>query len=376
MSKYIIKLTPSGRFFFGGDMTFSVGEQPDDKNKKKDFQKHNEKFSSYIITSLKFPQQTSLLGMLRFLLLSNDNNIFCPICKKIKDGKKEEAKQLIGEKSFTVNEKNHEENSFGKIKRIGPCVLCKGNEYYYQAPLDYGWKIVPFEGVTATFNGKSIEIPEMKDINNEKISYSSKRGIHKCYLSSNGSPLDDVFMEDRRVGIRKGINGKTEEDAFYKQIGYRLKDDCCFAFDVEVDDTINLTQYKNQLVSIGADSSMFYIEIEKGSIDVCLPATYETPLKDSWEKVVLLSDTYLPDTSLEEFAISETKPFRFFRTTVDTEKYHIMHNWNNRSERYRLYAAGSVFFVKKGNVEYFKKCISSKREFVQIGYNIIVNKKN
>ena len=51
MSKYIIKLTPTGRFFFGGDMTFSVGEQPDDKNKKKDFQKHNEKFSSYIIPS-------------------------------------------------------------------------------------------------------------------------------------------------------------------------------------------------------------------------------------------------------------------------------------------------------------------------------------
>ena len=61
-NKYKIELTPVDKFFFGGDMTFQVG------NAKSDF---NERFSSYIIKSSYYPQQTSLLGMLRFLILRN-----------------------------------------------------------------------------------------------------------------------------------------------------------------------------------------------------------------------------------------------------------------------------------------------------------------
>ena len=366
MSKYIIKLIPTGRFFFGGDMTFTIGKQKEtDKSKgeKDSYQIYNEEFSSYIISSLKFPQQTSLLGMLRFLLLSNNDEAFDVSNQIIKD--KGKAKNLIGEKSFSVNP-DHEENKFGKIRSVGTCFLCKGDQYYYQAPFDYDWELDNFEEAEATLNGKSISIPMMKK---GKEDYSSKDGINKCYLTSNGNVLkeEDVFQEDSRIGIRRGTNGKTEEEAFYKQIGYRLKDDCCFAFNVEVDD-VDLTEskYTNQLVTVGADSSMFVIKIEEGSFQVGLPDSY---LKSGagWEKVVLLADTYLPETELAKYAICETKPFRFFKTTVDTTKYHIMHNLNNRSNRYSLYAAGSVFFAENDTA--FKECILTKKEFVQIGYN-------
>ena len=63
MSKYQITLTPIDKCCFGGDMTFMVGNKEDDE--------FNEKFSSYIIRSSLFPQQTSLLGMLRFFVLRN-----------------------------------------------------------------------------------------------------------------------------------------------------------------------------------------------------------------------------------------------------------------------------------------------------------------
>ena len=366
MSKYIIKLIPAGRFFFGGDMTFAVGKQNEDdkpKGAKDPYQSYNDKFSSYIIASLKFPQQTSLLGMLRFLLLSNDPDAFDVSNQKIKN--KEQARNLIGEKSFSVNS-DHEENKFGKIRSVGTCFLCKGNEYYYQAPFDYDWKMGAFEKVEATLNGKSIRVPVI--VNGEEA-YSSKDGINKYYLASNGSVLkeEDVFLEDSRIGIRKGANGKAEDEAFYKQIGYRLKDDCCFAFNVEVDD-IDLTEYSKQLVAVGADSSMFVVKIEEGSFQVSLPDTYQKS-GIGWEKVVLLADTYLSEISLVKYAVCETTPFRFFKTTVDTTKYHIMHNLNNRSERYSLYAAGSVFFVEDATA--FKKCIGTKKEFVQIGYNHI-----
>ena len=365
MSKYIIKLTPTGRFFFGGDMTFSVGKQKEDDEKhereKTPYEKHNDKYSSYIISSLRFPQQTSLLGMLRFLLLSNNDDAFDTNNQKIKNKKK--AAELIGEKSFSVNSK-HQANEFGIIKNLGTCFLCKGDEYYYQAPFDYSLNIGSFEEVEATLNGRSISIPTIK---NGEEEYSSKDGIHKCYLSSNGSVLkeDEIFIEDSRIGIRKGTNGKTEEEAFYKQIGYRLKNDFCFAFNVEVED-VDLTKYDNLLVSVGADSSMFCIKIEEGEFEVSLPKNYKKANAD-WKKIVLLSDTYLPETDLVRYAISETKPFRFFKTTVETEKYHVMHNLNNRSDRYSLYAAGSVFFVE--DVAKFKECIATKEEFVQIGYN-------
>lgn len=354
MSKYIVKLIPTGRFFFGGDMTFSISG---DDNKS-----YNEKFSSYIIRSLKFPQQTSLLGMLRFLLLSNDNQVFETSTQKIIN--KGEAENLIGKQSFTVNSPNHEENVFGKIKSIGSCFLYKDEECYYQAPFDYTWEIDSYE-LQASLNGKSVSVPSIKVGEKE---YTSKVSIDKCFLSKSGNVLkEDVFIEDERIGIRKGINGKTEDEAFYKQIGYRLEKDCCFVFDVEVND-IDLTdlKYNGQLVSIGADSSMFVTQIEKGSLDVDLPSSYHKKNKD-WEKVVLLADTYLPDMDLVNYAISEIKPFRFISTTIENKSYHIMHNLHNRSKRYNLFAAGSVFFVN--NAASFKKVVGEKREFVQIGYN-------
>lgn len=357
MNKYIVKLIPTGRFFFGGDMTFSISG---DGNKS-----HNEKFSSYIIRSLKFPQQTSLLGMLRFLLLSNDSQVFDTSSQKIIH--KGEAENLIGKQSFTVNNPTHEENVFGKIKSIGSCFLYKDKECYYQAPFDYTWEMNSYE-VQASLNGKSVSIPSIKV---GKKEYTSKTGIDKCFLSKSGNVLkeEDVFQEDGRIGIRKGINGKTEDEAFYKQIGYRLKNECCFVFDVEVSD-IDLTdsKYNGQLVSVGADSSMFIIQIEKGSIDVDLPSSYNKKNKD-WEKIVLLADTYLPNTDLEKvnYAISEIKPFRFISTTIENKSYHIMHNLHDRSKRYNLFAAGSVFLVK--DAASFKMVVEEKREFVQIGYN-------
>ena len=63
MTDFHIALTPIDKFYFGGDMTFPVGNDKNDA--------FNTKFSSYIIESTYFPQQTSLLGMLRYLLLSN-----------------------------------------------------------------------------------------------------------------------------------------------------------------------------------------------------------------------------------------------------------------------------------------------------------------
>jgi CRISPR-associated protein Cmr3 len=55
MAKYLIKLYPIDRYFFGSDVTFGADN------------------SNYFVRSVYFPQQTTLLGMLRYYLLLQNN---------------------------------------------------------------------------------------------------------------------------------------------------------------------------------------------------------------------------------------------------------------------------------------------------------------
>lgn len=378
MAKYLVTLTPTGRFFFGGDMTFTVGDKKEEE--KAERKTHNEKFSSYIIHSSKFPQQTSLLGMLRFLLLANDETAFDKENQKIIN--KQRARELIGEKSFSVNLAEHNRNTFGNIQSIGTCFLYDTNKRkgYFTAPADFSLQIRGEETIvtTATLNGTVLRIPVLLKDEEE---YNSKMLLHEEYLSVENDKTEilkdnDVFKEDERIGIRKNAEGKTEEDAFYKQIGYKIiQPHISFAF-IAIMENIDLTAYNGQLVSLGADSSIFVfnaiLQEENKTFKINLPEKIY-PLTDDkvWARVVLQSDTYLEKTDLEkvEYAICSTKSFRFLSFTLDTENYNMMGNINERSKRYNLYKAGSVFFLDQSHTEEFKNKIANKKEFAQIGYN-------
>ena len=112
-NRYLISLKPVGKFFFGGDMSFPV-------NGKKS------EYSSYIIKSNKFPQQTSLLGMLRFLVLRNDSSVFDAATQSITD--RHAAAKLIGESSFV---QSGCKATYGVIKGISECFL----QTMHKAPL-------------------------------------------------------------------------------------------------------------------------------------------------------------------------------------------------------------------------------------------------
>ncbi|MBK9227474.1 MAG: hypothetical protein IPL67_10580 [Ignavibacteria bacterium] len=93
--KKLIKLYPYERFFFGGENTFG------------------ENNTNYMVRSEFFPQQTSLLGLLRYqILLKAGDDIFKDNRIIDKDG----AAKLIGEKSFDPTSTN----DFKKIKCISP----------------------------------------------------------------------------------------------------------------------------------------------------------------------------------------------------------------------------------------------------------------
>lgn len=342
MSKtYLITLTPTGKFFFGGDMTFTVnGEESE--------------FTSYIIRSNKFPQQTSLLGMLRFLILRNNSEIFDAVAQTIKNDKRSIASNLIGPRSF---EKSGNEGDFGKIKKLYPCFLQKDGQDVDLLPKDEMHKVT-FGETIGCLNGKRVSVPkEIKD-------FDPKDGIDTLYrIGEKDFEEKDIFEEDVCNGINRDIKtGKTEDNALFKQVSYRLKDGFRFAFYAEVD-LNDLSNYSGQLVSVGGDNSQFVIGIEEKTMPECKKAENGT-------KVVLTSPAYIPDLECVKFAIADTIPFKCMKTeTASVASYNKRNQMYGYSEKLMLYTSGSVFYVDSENLKSFCEKLDNQKDFRQIGYN-------
>ena len=338
MTKYKITLKPIGKFFFGGDMRFSLNG---DKNE----------YVSYIIQSMMFPQQTSLLGMLRFLILRN-SKAFNNDKQVIVD--KEEAKKLIGDRSFSMENK---ESNFGVISSISPCYLSEDNRLLLPELMNR--KNEPFGAVKQTF---SAIINETEKENVPYLDeYNAKNGTVLCFGNHS---VSDIFKEDCRNGIDRDIEtGKTGEKSLFKQISYQFKNDkyaFCFFANVNTD----LTAYNNQIVSLGADSSYFSFFAEV--------ATNEEIQSQKGKKIVLTSDAYIPSgEDLVTLCISETTPFKYLQTSVDkTEHYNRLNSKIITSNKANLYRKGSIFFFEnEENCRDFQAIIEAQKNFRQIGYN-------
>lgn len=370
--KLLVTLKPIDKFFFGTDMTFAV---PTDNKEKKC---RAERFASYIIKSNRFPQQTSLLGMLRFLILSNSD---CFEKGKIVDNdkKKDAVEKLIGPRSFTVAS-GGKVGAFGQIESLGACFLI--NNFDEKAPVFYSF--APFDSefkssdssIKGFVNGKEISLPVLEN-------YKAKDGYTERLKGSDGIfiPVSDVFVEDRRIGIARDVaSGKTDSAGLFKQVGYRFKDyvqskkvaNWHFAFYVTVKDECKIEDYDGSIVSIGGDSSQFVFNVKAG-VEDRRPELFDTSSKNQDVlKVVLQSPAYLKMEDFENvaFFFSNTIPFRFMVTSVKGTKDYTLRSGYQRSCRYELYAPGSVFyFSKKGDADSFKKALENHKSFCTIGYN-------
>lgn len=372
MSKYLVKLTPLGKFFFGGDMTFKSNREEE---------KDDERYSSYIIHSFTMPQQTSLLGMLRFLLLSNDDGVFDSKENHIKEGDnvKSKVESLIGKWSFSVPEK-HTENDFGQIVKLGPCFLYekKNQKAYFKAGMDKELQLDFDKARKAYINYVEVEIPEISV--KERIGeegkeprYSGKDYLETFYALADGSCAikeSELFKKDIRIGIDKDYEGKVKNAAFYKQISYRLKEGFCFALEVKMKDGTELMNYNGSLVKLGADASCFMLEIEKQHTELVYPKN-----EDEQHRVVLVSDSYLSEEIKDKkirYAITQIRPFRFLSTSNKTnaKDYNVRFRTFRSKKRYDLYQAGSVFYFKdKNDRDAFCKFLDGFQDFTQIGYN-------
>jgi CRISPR-associated protein Cmr3 len=348
--KYLVKLTPYDKFFFGGEKTFGENNQ-----------------ANYFVVSNYFPQQTGVLGLIRHqLLLQCDNETIFKENKIVSSG----ASNLIGQKSFTIGK----DFDFGLIKSLSPIFICDSNAnntndaYYFPANKEYHWheklnKVCKKEVVKKFLQISLNPHPLL-------IDYKAKFGLPDLLMNKNGKLIqyNDVFKKHKQVGIRKKYDGGTDEKAYYIQTFFRFGEDVkksnySFSFITELDEKAKFSS--QEIVVFGGEQQIFKMEV----VDFDSEFENLTPnykISDNSDKVVLVNDAYVTGDILKlcEFAVTDTVDFRFLTTSNNTEEQYYSKK-PDKSRKYNLYKKGSVFYGDTNKI-----AIELENEQLQkIGYN-------
>jgi len=384
-----ITLTPLGRFFFGGEIVFG-GDNAQDERRR-----------SYLVHSNIFPQQTSILGMLREQLL-RQNDLLYPWDSS---SKKERAKKLIGNTGFGLtfepkgNTALKDTESFGFIRELSPLLLedSEGN-LMQPMPLDEG---MGKEGKHLSWS------KEEGTLNLENFDPKAGLSLHFTTDKKAQLSVSDCFVQQHQVGItvtnRKGWRADREDnkEAFFRQAFYKNKDSnllaekqnkYSFIFWVRIKSGLaeEFNDLSDAIVTLGGERSTFTMKVEKTEnkeklSDFLFPVTYQhnTEAPKGYDRLLLLNDTYLPMHVLERykvFPVAEPVTFRFFSTTLDhTTDFYLLakdakaSNWKQhgrkQSKLFTLLKRGGVLLVPKDKLSTVQKEIENQTAFHQIGYN-------
>ena len=387
-NNYLVTLKPITPYFFGGENTFGEGQE-----------------AEFFVRSNYLPQQTTLLGFLRYELLQQNNLLGTdPGEKKWSD--------LIGPKSFQSINGTFTSN-FGAIKKISPVFISNKTESYIcqsfdwgmceaedskdkersiLAPLEYGFS--PLIGNIITNNFKN-RIPTFTA--NGKP-FKQKNGIQTLWVRADGGSMrqwdfeDDetfekgrgfdngLFISQEQVGNEKKAK-RTPKDTgdFYKIVSFRLANDFAFSFFAELD-LPDDKKIRDRIVTMGGERSVFQMHVEQTQerFDTLFTAnTFRSKRKDSRKAVVLTSDTFCKAEVLNycDFAITDTVPFRNITTAQVHNGNYIRIKGGALSKTNQL-----LYLLKRGSIFYADDLEKIKQAFTDpafqtIGYNHFIELK-
>lgn len=382
--RYLVTLTPLGKYFFGGENTFV----PAAKSAK------NESRSNYFARSKPYPQQTTVLGMLRYAILLRLDSL---------NEKAVNQKHLIGAYGFKTNY----EGAYGMLQTLSPVFLLEGDhingKYWLEAGKDWQKYFVYNEAKDKVYEPTGSK-PSLR-AKQEKVMFSlldsspalltikkptpngaerfDPKETYGSYLKNYYNPeeylsSDEFFKEATQVGVKKHYKHLQADEGFFKQTYFKLKEDVAFAFyvDAETEKGFDLSSLDGSFCPMGADGSEFRLAvklIDENGKDVFKDIEERNQReKDSPVKITLLSDAMVDNSLFPHcrFAISDSKDFRHIETTVDTQKYHNIGKPIDTAKRsatkYHLLAAGSVLYPH--NTTEVTKHLN-KIPFRNIGYN-------
>ncbi|MFR3330307.1 MAG: type III-B CRISPR module-associated Cmr3 family protein [Odoribacter splanchnicus] len=353
--KYFITLSPLDWFFFGGEKTFGEGEK-----------------SAYFAHSNSFPQQSAILGMLRYQLLKQHHLLvedIKPEDKEKKLGKAGEIEQLIGEQSFNMSLLD-KEFAFGKIKRISPLSIYNlhEDEFYCPLALDEGYSVHFDETIRVNLNG----IIKKKVIVAEDFNHKTYSNYCLFKNSKTGDIINfkNIWLTKTQIGITKMQPDKQDDEKnFYKQEVLRLQNNFVFAFWAELDEEL-----VSDKVFLGGQRSIFDMqvrEIDSGqNIDELFKAK-AVCYSENNEKIILLSDTFIEKMEdlnrLCDFHWSNPSEFRNIETTIKKTNYYIKPV--KSPVKYYFFKRGSVFYFNSIQRNAIEELINNT--YLQaVGYNI------
>ena len=319
---YLIKLRPRGRFFFGGDRAFTATGE-----------------AVYSAESMYFPQQTALLGMLRYAMI------------------RQNQKAAIGQ-GF---DHGVESQDWGEILKLSPVFLIDTLAQKNWLPLGMNFQHDP-----KSKQDVELQLPVDKKIEN----YNPKNGLLKNQWT-NGTDVcsvQDFFTDIETVGNKKDRQGKSQIEGFFKQKAYRLVKnldnksvDLSFGFYA----TFKQPQAFDKVPSVvlGIDQSVFGF-----SAKIEASPFVQSPKPPEAKKLVLISDAYISDyAKLQaqcDFILGESVPFRYM-TPVKNNDYFT--EKRRSPKQFNLLARGTVIFPK--DINEVIKLLQNPTAFWQVGYN-------
>jgi CRISPR-associated protein Cmr3 len=340
-TRYLVKLLPLAPFFFGGER--SIG---------------NEDQAEYFLHSNYFPQQTGILGLIRYQLLKQNNKL------------NQADTDLIGESSFDASIEKIQE--FGKIKSISPIFIHyeNGNDIkdFTTLSFDYGFKDNNPEPHQFTFKQKEngivmhsfqknfIPILEGYTAKDEYASLlvSSKGDEFKHFQFDKNKPDSNngIFNKEVRVGITKNRKGEPDDDSFYRQTYYSLLSNYYFAFFIESEEKLD-----DGVIHFGKEKTPFKIESAPsdsiGFHDLFTKATFLFSNAKRSNQVILLSDCFCDNSIYEvcDFSITETQNFRNIITPNRVNNYGALDDPHSERTSF-LKKSNKNTLLKRGSVLY------------------------
>lgn len=364
MSRYLVTLNPIGSFFFGSERTleFNDGES---------------KLRNNIVKSTYFPQQTSILGMLRKEILNKKKLLQSDWNYDNKHINVNEIYKCIGRESFSLESKNQ---SFGWIKNISPVFIgytLKNNilmkipkdhnkEKDHYTPLKFSRK----SKCKCNFTEEDLHIP---------VDFDNKKGISEDFIDIKTGEItkkDEIFKVDNLIGINIGKNHTTTDGSLFRLVKFRFKSDKIFIFTVDIDceNNSDFKDYKN-VVKLGGENSYFNIYFREVSSDFDIDIKVnKNCTEDSgiYKKIILLSDTYIKSCDYDRYciySISDSVDFRNLSSKSYTKRSNkFYYREFSKSYKYTLLERGSVLYTTDKNYSYLISSIKNKH-LQQIGYN-------
>lgn len=345
MSRYKIILKPIDWFFFGGEQTFDNGVT-----------------QSFIARSNRMPQQTTLLGMVRYQLLKK-KQLLPLTCDN-----KAEADALIGSSSFDIGQCNATDGKFGKIKSLSPVFIQKGERRLVPVPLNYGFDCSFDIGTRVWLNGHettgiiSVSTKEGSEYDDKEYWKSNNYGL---LVDQDGKTIasDELFLSNMQIGITKGAGHDDNKKGFCKQETLRFTSpDTKFAFYLELAEEGLI---EDDYVFIGAQRSCFKMKIEPSDEPPVIPS-------HGSGSILLLSPTYIGSIekldTLCRFHWSYSLPFRNLVNAADGKLKSGGIAYRRQGSVCMMLAPGSVLFYNPDKVEDIQTLLN-KSHLQQIGYN-------